>query len=492
MDFNLIGPSYSQLSVDLNAQERINFYPVVDESSGFSSTALYPTPGLTQLANITASSPWRAGGLISTENFIFGVLGSSLYKMSYEPVSKALTTTLVGSLSTSTGPITMARGYNQIVFSDGTYGYVYNFNTSTYTQITDVNFLGASALVYLDGFFIYSKTGSNIMYASSIEDGTTWPAVNQTTSNANGDLAVNLAINNRELYVFGTNTVEIWYDAGNTTGFPFSRRPEVQLETGCANGNLQQSCDRTLYWMDENRYIVTLESYKVKIISTDPINQYLQSLGSISDAYAFTTIINGHWWYVISLPSAKVSLVYDTTTKQWFKWEYFNPGAAAYEHHRMSDCIMHKQRCIGTDRQSGKVWLVDPTVYLDGADPIVRTNISHHAHEEFHWLRNGCIEIKMETGVGVNTGQGITPQIMMQISKDGGHTYGNELWRGIGALGQYKTRIRWNGLGQSKVWTIKHVISDPVKAVILGCSLKLQGLRNKVTSRDSVPTNTSI
>ena len=73
-----------------------------------------------------------------------------------------------------------------------------------------------------------------------------------------------------------------------------------------------------------------------------------------------------------------------------------------------------------------------------------------------------------ETGVGLNSGQGSDPQIMMMYSDDGGRTYSNELWRSLGLIGEYKTRAIWRRLGQFRQRQIKLTISDPVRKLVMG------------------------
>jgi len=60
------------------------------------------------------------------------------------------------------------------------------------------------------------------------------------------------------------------------------------------------------------------------------------------------------------------------------------------------------------------------------------------------------------------------PQIMLQISKDYGHTWGTERWQSLGKTGEYKQRVRWTRLGCGYAFTFKLRISDPVKRSIIG------------------------
>lgn len=73
------------------------------------------------------------------------------------------------------------------------------------------------------------------------------------------------------------------------------------------------------------------------------------------------------------------------------------------------------------------------------------------------------LEVLCDTGIGLNEGQGVDPQVMRSISRDGGHTWGIEKWRSAGAMGNYNTRVRWIGSnGSYRNGVAKIVVTDPV------------------------------
>jgi hypothetical protein len=76
-------------------------------------------------------------------------------------------------------------------------------------------------------------------------------------------------------------------------------------------------------------------------------------------------------------------------------------------------------------------------------------------------------QLDMETGVGLTTGQGITPQVMLQWSTDHGHTWSNEHWIESGPIGAYRWRAIWRRLGRARDMVFRVVISDPVKIALI-------------------------
>ena len=81
------------------------------------------------------------------------------------------------------------------------------------------------------------------------------------------------------------------------------------------------------------------------------------------------------------------------------------------------------------------------------------------------------LQIEFNPGVGLQIGQGQTPQAMLRWSRDGGFTWSSEHWTSIGSAGHYRNRAVWRRLGQAwdTVWEVN--VSDPVNRDIIGCTL---------------------
>lgn len=94
----------------------------------------------------------------------------------------------------------------------------------------------------------------------------------------------------------------------------------------------------------------------------------------------------------------------------------------------------------------------------------------------FVFLSN--LQIICQTGVGLSTGQGEDPVMMIRITKDGGHTWGPERFVTMGAMGQYRYRARIPGsLGRVRPYLLgfEVVVSDPVNVTILSATVDMAG-----------------
>lgn len=65
------------------------------------------------------------------------------------------------------------------------------------------------------------------------------------------------------------------------------------------------------------------------------------------------------------------------------------------------------------------------------------------------------------------------PQVMLQISRDGGHTFGQESVREFGQAGEYDKRTFWNRLGSGRDIVPQIVVTDPVPARIIDAYLEV-------------------
>jgi hypothetical protein len=68
-----------------------------------------------------------------------------------------------------------------------------------------------------------------------------------------------------------------------------------------------------------------------------------------------------------------------------------------------------------------------------------------------------------------------TPQIMAQWSKDGGHTWGSEIWQSLGAIGAYRVRAVWRMLGLGRDWLFRLRVTDAIKVVIINAAMRVRG-----------------
>ena len=136
-----------------------------------------------------------------------------------------------------------------------------------------------------------------------------------------------------------------------------------------------------------------------------------------------------------------------------------------------------KYHVVG-DYENEKVYLLKNDVYSDNGDPIQRLRITPHLSLENKRVFFDSLELDMQVGVGLSSGQGSDPQVVMQFSNDWGNTWSDESWTSaggqVGGIGEYSTRVIWRRLGRARNRVFKIAITDPVPVNIVGAFLELR------------------
>ncbi len=141
MRIPFVGEAYTLPSLDVDAQNCINWFPVLDHTGKF-PTSLFPVPGLEVYSSQEGTQCQVRGLKVINERF-FGVVDSGFYEILNTGVRNQL-----GTLKTSIGQVVILTNQNQIGIFDGQFGYVYQLVT------TDTRTEG--------DFFVIDKTSSLI------------------------------------------------------------------------------------------------------------------------------------------------------------------------------------------------------------------------------------------------------------------------------------------------------------------------------------------
>lgn len=465
-----VGAAYRERSSNLDAQACVNFYPVLGESGTAKVvSALYGTPGTRPV--VAGVNFWVRGMHVPTDgsNAIV-VIGSTIYRL-----SPALTLTAIGFADGLSTPVSIADNGTQAVIVTGPNGYLVDLLTSAVTQIVDPAFYGATQVDILDTFAIFNRPGTNQFYISG-SNAMTFDALDFASAESNYEPIVALLVNHGEIMLFKKTVSEIWRATGGTD-FPFARDTNAAIEQGCAAPFSVASMDNTVFWLGSNKdgagIVWRLDGYTPRRVSTDAIEFAIASYDNIADAVAYAYQQEGHTFYVLTFPSAGATWVYDAATNLWHQRAYLIPGTGTLTRHR-SNCHMYYQgRHIVGDFENGELYEFDLDYYADRAgDPLPSIRAATHlADPNYEWLIHHRLQIDIEAGVGLNSGQGSDPVALLDWSDDGGHTWSSQHAASMGKIGEYKTRLRWNRLGRARDRVYRLLISDPVKRVILGASL---------------------
>lgn len=454
MRIPVVGQTYESRSVVVDSQRCLNLYPeIVESGQGKNNIVLYPTPGLKPFASVE-KSPHR--GMYSELGRAFTVAGNGLYEIKGDG-----TTVFIGTVVNNGGRVVMRsngeQGHQLFVVSGG-YGYIYDLNTSVFTELTTVPGFPSSKAVsgtFLDGYFVVNTTTD--FQISGLFNGLTWDAADKASRTAGADPVVVALQSHRELWVWGEVTSEVWVNTG-AANFPFAPIPGVFIEMGCAAPYSAIRFDNQVAWLsgnrDGDRIAVLASQYNPQRISTHAVETAWRRYARVDDAFGFAYQEDGHSFYVLAFPSAGATWVYDHATKMWHERGYWNTKTAQWEAHRaICHCRAFNKHLVG-DRISGAIFDWTLTYSRDDGDEIRRMRRLPHLSRENVRQFFQRLEVELEAGVDrtlpVRDEQLIDPMLMLRWSDDRGHTWSPEQWVSAGRIGQYSARAYWTRLGSSR------------------------------------------
>ena len=478
-----IGPSYTLSSVNVDCQRCVNLYPEINEiGSGKEQeiASLIGTPGLNLLVTVGAG-PIR-GAWKAANGRAFVVSSNKLYEL-----SSTFVATERGTLGTVSGEVSMADSPAHLAVVDGTNeGLMLKFLDSSIAEIDfpdEVNLkpvAGVDQVVFADGYFVYNNSGTGDffisgLYGSLIADETTIDPVDGRTVEGSPDILLGTAHYKQNLWLFGAQSTEIYYNSGNSD-FPFERVQGAYVEKGlAARFSIAQLSD-SIFWLgqDNKGYgtVYMAEGFTPIRISTHAVETAIRGYSSISDARAYTYQDVGHSFYVLNFPTANTTWVFDTSTKLWHERCYTNQGTI--ERHR-GNCHMYAfgKHVVG-DYANGQIYEMALGIYSDNGDAIKRMRTSPHISSGLKRIFYDSFQLDVESGVGLDgLGFGTDPQVILEYSDDGGHSWSNEKWRALGKIGQTKRRAIWRRLGSARDRVFRITIADPVKVVLIGAELQM-------------------
>ena len=481
----ILGSSYVARSVNAADNRMVNMFPEIIPEGGTEPGFLNRAPGLNFLQTV-GTGPIRGLWAHQTNGSDFYVVsGTEVYKLT------GLTSTPVkiGNVS-GTGPVSIADNGAVIFFACNGPSYTYYEPTNEFNQITDANFPGAVTVAYLDTQFIFNEPNSQRIWSVD------------TINPANGDYIYPLVFNSlffasadgspdgvqavnadhRQLWVFGTDSTEVWYNAG-LSNFPLTPIQGAFNEIGCVAPYTVAKLDNTLFWLGTDArgqgIVYKANGYGAARMSTHAIEYAISQYGNISDALAYTYQQEGHAFYVLIFPTANATWVYDVATQAWHERAGFVNGA--FTRHRSNCQCNFGGNIIVGDFENGNIYTFDLSVYADNGQPqkwlrswrALPTGQNNLKRTAQHSLQLEC-----ESGTGLNDGQGSDPEVMLRWSDDGGHTWSSEHWSKMGKIGEYYRRVFWRRLGMTlklrdRVYEISG--TDPIKIDITGAELLISG-----------------
>lgn len=449
----MVGGAYQHDSLPFDAQVCINMYPEPGGKQSNSAAVLRRCPGLTLFSALDGTGAIRGMYEASNGRF-FAIRGSFLYELDSLGVA-----TKRGTLSTTFDPVDMTDNGIDLVLADGTKIYELEFSSNTFGTVVSTGTTTAPSntpvVDFIDGYvfgFDPDAAQQGSFQHSNLNNVNVWDATDVYTAEGSPDELVTLKANNREIWLFGSKSYEVWYDTGATLA-TWARIPGTFKDIGCAATYSVAKANGSIFWLGaskEGENIVWMSSgYTPQRISNFTIEQKISTFSDVSDAIGFTYQQEGHTFYFLSFQSGNKTFVYDMTVGEWHERAFRNTTSGVQGRHRaINHSFAFNKNYVG-DFNNGNVYEYSLTEYTDNGDPILLERIFPYFQDTKQRIFWNSLQLDPETGVGLTTGQGSDPAVELRWSDFGARKWSHFRPLKIGKKGEYEIRVITYSLGST-------------------------------------------
>ena len=393
----LVGPAYKLNAQSMSCQNCINWYPqTIEYPNGSRVAALMPTPGLKRIFQGDSASV-RCLHVLSN-GALLAVIGKKLYH-SKSNKFELIEVGLISALNT----VQVADNGRVAIIVNGTYSYSLDLKTLALSRLSGSSIPRSTHVLFLDGRFVVNKANTGQFYWSDLYSDK-FNALSYATAESSPDNITALVTFNRELWIFGAQTVERYYSTGSSNS-PYARLSGGAMAFGCTAPDSIIALATGVIWLSLSEFgghqIVMSSGGVPERISTHAIEEEISSFSKTGDAIAYAYQQEGHVFYVISFPSANVTFCYDVSTGLWHQRSFAN-AQGLHERHRSQHHAFYNNIHIVGDYSNGKLYQLDKQTFTDDGELILRERTAQAVITDGKITRFNNLEIVCETGFSIS------------------------------------------------------------------------------------------
>lgn len=474
------GGFYVDESLPVSNQECINFYVDPPQTKTVTTTVIRGTAGLKEIANAGADELNRGGHEFN--GVPYEVNDTNLYR-----IDRAFDAFGNPSFSAvQVGAIPIPGDQRVIMADNGLEGgqiliiapelttkfnaFIFTPLTGVLVAISDSDFDGpVSSGLFIDGFFLFTKADGQKFFISNLRDGLTYDALDFGSAEVDVDpIKAPFTLNN-ELWIYGSRTAEPFANIGGS-GFPFQRIEGGVFQKGLTSVQGIQEVDGNMIFLgagnNEQPSIWASNGSTPQPISTtaidNQIGRYTQEV--VEACFTFKYKQAGALFVGFTFPGER-TFVYNVKSGLWNTLESIDAGGNKIPY-RVSNIVTAYGELIVGDTIGNKFGIIDRDTFTEYTEIMRRKFILPPLDNGGDPFFINSIEAVLETGVGLTTGQGSDPKVLMSLSRDGARIFEDTISRSAGKKGEYNTRVVWNAQGRvARQVSVQYEVSDPVRWV---------------------------
>lgn len=277
----------------------------------------------------TAGLVWT--GCATPTSFVsaFGGTNSSIYIGTTQLVTNNGTTTIITGKATNISETTVSNTATLYITSSDNTGWYYQaggtLTTGTVTKIADAQYPGNNGLTlagfgaHMDGYTFQMDTLGGI-WNTDLNSITSWTATGTLTANIYPDKGIGCVKFKQYIVAFGTESMEFFYNAGNASGSPLSRIPNMAQKIGAVSADAIVSISDNLFFCGstpQGGLSIYLFDGQISRVSTPEIDGVLLLAGA---GGIKLTALRDYGMSFIVVKAGNYQYAYCVEEKFWFVW----------------------------------------------------------------------------------------------------------------------------------------------------------------------------
>jgi len=318
---------------------------------------------------------------------------------------------------------------------------------------------------------------------SAINDFTSWSPLDFGVKEGHPDYIRSVLADHEELWLFGTETIEIWTNTGgdSTNPFPFQRTPGAFIHEGSVSTYAPCSVGLSVCWLgggpDGQVIAYRAQGLQPQRISTHAEEHRWNAGGyKVSDAVTFGYTEGGHIFWCVNFWQQQEVWVYDLTTGLWHERAAWDAGASQYLRHRpwyhafIPEWGGNGKHIVG-DPATGKLYEQSLDYTTDDGDWVQYTRAMPHLANEDQYGYHHRFEMYLESGAQASGDP--APVLGLDWSDDRGHTFIDQRVTQAAASGDYRRRAVWRRLGKSRDRVYRVGVTSKSKVAIVDAFVEM-------------------
>jgi len=493
-----VGPNYKLQGNSMASREAINCFLQSGEGKAKYDALLIGTAGTALLSDLTDlvvdGVPYAGGNL-------YWVYGSKLGYTYKEELTGDLISVSLYDIGLDSKRVSIADNGFNVVVATGQAMYTVDIFTDAVEDITgnlpftlplQVKFLfgrlyaisGDPAIVQNDE--LEDAIKSNVLWYSDLAKADSWGGLSYVPADLSSDPITAIDVRQGDLWVFGTRTYQIFTTTGDKDE-PLAYASGSGTNIGVGAPDTVATIGNNIFWLGSNasgrNMIFKGAGNGSARISDHSVEDALERLGDLAgSAYGFSYQDGGNQFYCVTIPSGSYEFEgstefsegethsFNTLTGQWHRSASREPLTGTIQAWQpLFSAFAWGKIVVGNllwpalmELRNDTYTDYDPTtddkkkpIFRQYAGPMMFNNLQTFTCHEFTW--------DVLQGHAPLNGLSANPEAQLEVSYDGGNTFGSLIPAMLQTTGHYAGVLKWIGLGTSRSFVFRVTFTNDMQ-----------------------------